>query len=431
MYRFITALVLAMLSSASAAAAQQREHNEAEVIAAARAGSVALRAAQVGAAAAALGPAQITRPNPMVEVMPMISAIRDGEPGAQLMARQALPRPARLAAERAARGYMADAELLEAGAMEIEVVAMARMAYAELWGLQEQADRIRSFRVQVELYRDAALAQYGAGRGPQQAVLGIQVEAGMLAQRLEVLAEDRAAAAARLFTLSGGRLQVGANDRFAAPTAALAGAGAAGSPQTDIEAHPLVAAGRAMQAAELSMAEMNRTMLRPEFTVGVNLNLSRMAFEGMYGTEPVMPAIGVMLPLQRGGVRARVQQSELRASQRELEATDTRLRLEAEAAALVDQITRVRGRIATYESALRPQVMLALEASLAGYQSGTTRFLELLDAQRMALDVELDLIMARMRHAELVARLDAVAGRAPGPMPDAGARNERNGDHDE
>jgi outer membrane protein, heavy metal efflux system len=425
MHRFITALALALLPAAPAAA-QQREHTETEIIAAARVGSVELRAARTGAAASALGPAQVTRPNPMVEVMPMLAAIRDGEPGAQLMARQALPWPARLAAERSARGSMAEAESLEADALELDVIAMARMAYAELWGLQEQADRIRTYGRQLELYRDAALAQYAAGRGPQQAVLGIQVEAGMLAQRLEALGEDRASAAARLFTLTGGRIRVGEGARFAAPTSSRSPALAADAVQSEIAAHPMVAAGRAMQAAELSMAEMNRTMLRPEFTVGVNLNLSRMAFDRMYGMEPVMPALGVMLPLQRGGVRARVQESELRALQRELESTDARFRLEAEASALLEQITRVRGRIVTYEGTLRPQVAQTLEASLGGYQAGTIRFLELLDAQRMALEVELDLIMARMREAELIARLDAVAGRSPASAPGNDAGLERN-----
>jgi outer membrane protein, heavy metal efflux system len=426
MHRYII-IALVALSLPIRADAQQQVHTEADIIAAARAGSVSLRAARAGAAASALGPAQVTRPNPMLEVMPMVGAIADGEPGAQLMARQALPWPSRLAAERAARSSMADADALEADALELEVVAMARMAYAELWALQEQAGRMRAFTRQLELYRDAALAQYAAGRGPQQAVLAIQVEASMLEQRLEALEEDRAAAAARLFALTGGRIQLSPADRLAAPAAAQAASRPARARAADLDAHPMVAAGRAMQAAELSMAEMNRTMLRPEFTVGVNLNLSRMAFDRMYGAEPVMPAIGVMLPLQRSGIRARVQEAELRATQRELESTDARLRLEAETASLVDQIERVRRRIATYEGTLRPQVNQTLQAGLAGYQSGTTRFLELLDAQRMALDVELELIMARMRAAELVARLDAATGHGPAPAPGDAARNdERN-----
>lgn len=126
-----------------------------------------------------------------------------------------------------------------------------------------------------------------------------------------------------------------------------------------------------------------------------------------------MPALGVMLPLWRGGVRAQVREAELRAGQRELETADARVSLEAELDDVLAQAARVRDRIARYEDRLRPQVRQMLDATLAGYQAGTTRFLELLDAQRMALDVEMDLIMARVREAQLAARLDSVTGRLP------------------
>lgn len=408
MYRCIAVLALGVLPAG--AAAQQSAYTENEIIAAVQARSAALGAARQGAAASVLGPSQVTWPSPMLEVMPMPSAISDGEFGAQVMARQAVPWPARLNADRAARARMADASALEADALEVELVAMARMAYAELWSIQEQATRIADYRRQLDLFRDAALAQYAAGRGPQQAVLSIQVEAGMLAQRLEALEEERAEAAGQLSALSGGAVRIGPDARVSPPTA-LSMADTVPEPVVAIDGHPIVAAGEAMAAAERAMADMNRTMLRPEFTLGVNLNLSRMAFDRMYGTEPVMPAVGVMVPLQRGGIRARVQESELRAAQRELETMDTRHRLQAEFDAVTEQLRSVRTRAATLEGTLRPQVRQMLDASMAGYQAGTTRFLELLDAQRMALDVELDLIMARMREAELLARLDAAAGR--------------------
>jgi outer membrane protein, heavy metal efflux system len=420
---FGLAAVMMLVAVPQAALAQQAERTEAEVIAAVRAANPSLAAARTGAAADARGPAQVTWPNPMVELMPMPDAIREGEAGVQVMARQPIPWRARLSAERDARARMADAAGLEAAALELELVAMARMAYAELWGLQEQAARMREFERQLGLYRDAALAQYAAGRGPQQAVLSIQLETGMLAQRLEALAEQRSAQEAVLASLTGGRVRPGAGDRFSPPASSAAQADAAAY-AGGVATHPMIEAGAAMQAAELSMARMNRTMLRPEFTLGVNLNLSRMAFDRMYGQEPVMPAVGVMLPLFRGGIRARIEEAELRAAQRELETADARLRLETELSDAVTQLGRVRSRIATYEGTLRPQVRQTLDASLAGYQAGTTRFLELLDAQRMALDVELDLVMARVREAELVARLDAAAGRIPGPAAVPGRNDD-------
>jgi outer membrane protein, heavy metal efflux system len=382
--------------------------------------SFALQASRASASADAERPGQVRWPFPMVEVMPMPGMLLDGEMGAQVMARQTIPWPGRLAADRTARLRMAEAGAHEADALGLDLVMAARMTFAELWGLQEQVARIQEYITQLELYREAALAQYATGRGPQQAVLGIQVEAEILAQRFEALREDRAGLVARIAALTGGSVRIGAADRLAPPAAGTGhpgvegramGAGAAAF-RAELAEHPVLAAGRAMVEAEESMAAMSRTMLRPEFTVGVNLNLSRMAWDRMYGQEPVMPAVGVMLPLWRGGVRAQIREAELRATQRELETADARVRLEAELDDVLTQLDRVQARIARYEGQLRPQVRQTLEASLAGYQAGATRFLELLDAQRMALDVEVDLIMARVREAALVARLDAITGRA-------------------
>jgi outer membrane protein, heavy metal efflux system len=395
-----------------------------EAIVAAVQTSFALQASRASAAADAERPGQVRWPFPMVEVMPMPGMILDGEMGAQVMARQIIPWPGRLAADRTARLRMAAAGAHEADALALDLVTAARMTFAELWGLQEQVARIQEYITQLELYREAALAQYATGRGPQQAVLGIQVEAEILAQRLEALLEDRAGLLARIEALTGGNVRIGPADRLAPPAARAwqargegNAAGAAAAPyRSELADHPMLEAGRAMVQAEEAMATMSRTMLRPEFTVGVNLNLSRMAFDRMYGQEPVMPAIGVMLPLWRDGVRAQVREAELRARQRELEMADVRVRLEAELDDVLTQLDRVQARIARYEGQLRPQVRQTLDASLAGYQAGVTRFLELLDAQRMALDVEVDLIMARVREAALVARLDAVTGR---PLEDA------------
>jgi outer membrane protein, heavy metal efflux system len=386
---------------------------EAEVVAAVRAQNPGLQAAGAGAAADALRPAQVRWPFPMVELMPMPGMILDGELGAQVMARQAVPWPARLAAERTAGARLADASAYGVEALDLELVALARSTYAALWGLQEQMARIEAYRADLELYREAALAQYRAGRGPQQAVLGIQVEGEVLAQRLDGLAEDRAAVAARLDALTGAGLRVDPGTLVSPPVRAAAPA--APVAREALDAHPALEAGRAMQAAEEAMVAAARTRLRPELTLGLNLNLSRMAFDREFGLEPVMPAVGLMLPLWRGGVRAGIEEAGLRARQRELETEETRLALEAELTAALEGLDRVRARIARYEDRLRPQVQQTIDAYLAGYRAGTVRFLELLDARRMALDVDVDLIMARVSEAGLAARLDALVGRAAGP----------------
>jgi outer membrane protein, heavy metal efflux system len=384
---------------------------ESDVVDAVRAGNLALQAARTGAEAAAERPGQVRPADPMVEVMPMPRMLLDGEPGLQVMGRQPITWRDRLRADREARGLMADATALEADAFEREQVLMARMIYAELWALQEMAARIDTFITQLDLFHESALSQYRTGRGPQQAVLGIGVEAEMRAQRLEVLREEEAGLAAQLAVLTGGRIAVSREDRLAPPSTSAPSDAAAF--QAAIAVHPMVEAGRAMQDSEEAMARMARTMLRPDLTVGVNLNLSRMAFQRMYGQEVAMPSVGVMIPLRRESIRAEIREAEYRAGQRELETAHTRLALESELADVLAQLERVRTRIDRYENRLRPQVRQTLEATIVGYQAGLMRFLELLDIQRMALEVETDLIMARMQEAILIARLDAVIGRTP------------------
>lgn len=404
------ALAVALPLPVAGQEAPVRTLTEEQVVAAVLNRSPALAATRAGARAAAEGPAQVRWAPPMVEAMPMVRSIREGEPGVQVMARQAIPWPARLGAEREARSLMASAAALEADAMELETVAMARMAFAELWGAQEQIARLREFAARLDLFRESALAQYAAGRGPQQAVLGIQLEQAMLLQRIEALEEERSGAAARLEALSGGALRPSSVDVLSPPSGSPAAPTLPGGYEGAVDAHPMVEAGRAMRAAEEAMARMSRTMLRPDLTLGLNLNLSRMAFDGMYGQEPVMPAVGVMLPFPRGGTKARVREAELRAEQRGLEAEDARRTAAARVADALAQLRSVRARIAAYEGTLRPQARQVLDATLAGYQAGTLRFLELLEAERMALEVELELVMARMKEAELAARLDEAAG---------------------
>lgn len=379
-----------------------------DVVEAVRQHNLALRAAHAGAAAEAERPDQVRWPFPMVEAMAMPQMIAGGDIGVALMARQQIPWADRLRADREARAAAAGAVGLDADAFEREQVLMAHHSYTDLWAVQELRALVDTFRVRLRLYREVALAQYRAGRGPQQAVLNIEVESQMLAQRLEVLAEEAITQRARIFLLTGGTLEIGPADRLGAPTVH-------DHPDAEllallIEAHPLVGAAEARREAEEAGARMARTLLRPDITLGATLNLSSDARRGMFGQEVFTPSVGVIVPLWRGGVRAEVREFEERARQRELETEQARLILSTEAADALAQLDRVNGRIDRYEGELLPTVEQALDASLLGYQTGAVRFLELLDAQRMAFNIETDLIEARVQKARLQARLALIVG---------------------
>jgi outer membrane protein, heavy metal efflux system len=415
--RVLTAAIAGLLLTASGPAAHaQAVVTEDIIVEAVRQHNLALQAARAAASAEAERPDQVRWPFPMVEAMAMPQMIAEGELGLSLMARQQIPWGDRLRADRAARAAMAEAAGFEAGSFEREQVLIGRSAYAELWGLQEQRTLVDSFRVQLAFYREIALDQFRTGRGPQQAVLNIELERQMLTQRLDALEEKATGQRAMIAALTGGSVRLRPTDRLARPETAAVEDPAMVSDL--IETHPMVSPGQSMRDAEEAMGRMARTMLRPDFTVGATVNLSPAARQRMFGQEVFTPSLGVMLPLWRGGIRAEIREFEERARQRELETEHTRIMLGAEAADALSQIERVRARIARYERELLPTIEQTLDASLLGYQTGVVRFLELLDAQRMAFTIQVDVIEARVQEAQLQARLAAITG----PLGRADAR---------
>jgi hypothetical protein len=155
---------------------------------------------------------------------------------------------------------------------------------------------------------------YQAARAGQQAVLKAQIESEMLTQRLEAMEDEAATAIQQITVLTGGKIHIGITDEVAEPE--TAGISVSGISMSGIPDHPELEASRAMEASEQAMIRMNRTMLRPELTLGLGINLMPAARERQFGWEPVTPMIGVMLPLWRGGVRASVREAELRRQQR-------------------------------------------------------------------------------------------------------------------
>lgn len=405
---FRTGIVAGVLIASTAVGLHaQPTVTEDQVTDAVRSENLEIRAARTSAEADATRRDQVTWPFPMVEAELMPDMITDGELGVRMMARQTLPRAGILRAEREARARMAQASEHGAEALARERVMDARMAYAMLWRLQEQIALLDSFRTRTDIYEEAALAQYRAGRGPQQAALQVQIENEMLAQRLESLSEEGTSFRQRLALLTGGRIDLTSSDRLAPPLAAVQ---VGGDELRQLENHPTVAANRAMRQSEEAMVDANRALGRPEFSVGVALDLSPMARERMFGREPVMPAVGVMIPLWRSGIRASVEEAEVRVRQRQLETDHVELSLATELEDVLEQLRQVRSRIQRYEQRLRPRVELTREATTSGYRAGTSRLIELLDVERTALDLEMDLLMARAREAELVARLRFLIG---------------------
>jgi len=392
------ALLSTLLGVAFGYSAQgQVLRTESDIVDAIRSHDLLVSASRAQAAADAERPGQIRRPWPMAEVMFMPSMIAEGSAGVGVMISQAIPLSGGLRAERAVRTAAAAASEYESVVVTRDRVRQGREAFAELWGINERRARIDSFLTSLEIYRESALTQIQTGRGSQQSVLMLHVEAERLEQQLAAIDEEVSELQAIIAVLTGGTIRISPGDRLAEPSLAVTPA-----PQGTAD-HPAFLAADAMREAADAEIRLNRTRLRPELSVGAAIYP---AGAGPDMTEYVVPSIGISLPLWTGGVRAQIQEAELRERQRRLEAEHVQLSLSTELADLLIQIERVQERTDRYESHLLPLAHQSLENALLGYRTGSRMLIELLDAQRMALDLEQDLIDARVRAAVLVARID-------------------------
>ena len=394
--RIYPAAVIAVMCLIGTTVHAQPLLTEEDVAAAVRTANLEIRAAETAARAMAERPSQVSWRFPMAEVMFMPSMIADGTAGVGLMVSQAIPWSSRLRAERAARTAVAAASDHESEVITRDRIRQGREAYAELWGISARRARIDSFLTSLDVYRESALTQIQTGRGSQQSVLMLHVEAERLEQQLAAIDEEVSELRATVAVLTGGTIRINPGDQFAEPSWSI-------DPVLQTDNHPAILATDAMREAADAEGRANRIRLRPEFSVGAAIYP---AGAGPDMTEYVVPSIGFSLPLWTGGVRAQIREAELREQQLRLEAEHVQLSLSTELADLLIQLDRVQERIDRYSTHLLPLANQSLENALLGYRTGSLMLLELLDAQRMALDLEQDLINAQVRAAVLVARID-------------------------
>ncbi len=248
----------------------------------------------------------------------------------------------------------------------------------------------------LEHYEELAETQYATGQGLQQAILRIQAELTTVLNDLEILDQQRFTLAARLNTL---------RDRPPEdpipPAVPLTLPDVVLDPSElyrlgDFHRQELQAANALIEASERSI-ELAKTSYRPRFTVGagfVNVGGRRDPAGQLLpppdnGKNAVSVSLGMTIPLWTGKYRAGVQQAaETLIAERGAYRT---IRNEMEFA-VQDAVIRAQTlerQVELFETALIPQAEAALQATEAAYETGQLGVLDLLDGERMLLDVQL------------------------------------------
>lgn len=316
---------------------------------------------------------------------------------------------------------VASRALLEA--VRIKVLTDARSDYHELQFLEVESRVVEEDRATLEHYGELALARYASGVGLDQAVIKIQAEITRTETRLLSLAARRATVAARLNAL---------RDRPQATPVVVARSGRQQHEALDLgelrlralNGRPEIAAADARVEAAASRVERTKKAYSPNVVVGLNYGyVSRRNDEAgrlnppeNNGQDILGLTGGISVPLWRSSLEAGVEegvQNRLAAEEGRREVT---AEIDGELGNLVHRIPLLEEQISLYDGVLIVQAGQSLRSAESAYATGTANALDLLDAERVLLQVR---IAAERVRSDLDVAYAQLEGVIAGPLGDS------------
>lgn len=372
-----------------------------------------LAAAEHRYAAAQQRPAQArSLPDPMISAgynavgNPLPGAGLGREPVANIgvMISQPLPYPGKRALQAQIAEREAEAEQPPITATRLSVIARAKQAYYQLSYAYAATAVLTRNRELLDTLLKVSENRYAVGQAAQQDVIKAQTQLSILELQLERVRRERATREGELNALlarpSG--TPVASPETLALPTFDL---DLAQLQQAGLDHSPMLERDQIMVARGVLGEQAARLDYKPDFTIS-----------GGYYSMGRMPAMyefrfDVTVPLQRTRrAAAVVEQRQLtEASRRTFQATRLTLqgRVEEEY-----QTARSAHRLAVlYRDTVLPQARLALESSLASYQTGGVDFLSVLTNFATVLDYEMTYYEELASFQTAVSRLEEMAGQ--------------------
>jgi outer membrane protein TolC len=378
----------------------------ADLIAAVIAAHPAIAAAESRLEAASARPAQeLSLPDPTIATgytsagRPYPGAGLGSEPNAQLsvMVSQAIPYPGKreLRAEVARRE--ADAERHQVELARLGLTSRVKQAYYRLAAAHQLDAVLRQNQDLLATLLKVSESRYAVGQAAQQDVIRTQAQIGLLAvQRARIAAERRT---------REGEINALLNRVPGAPL----GRPADLVPVTLARSLPSLVQLAGERSPMLQHEQSGVSIAQAAIDVATRDFKPDFAISGGYGYAGSMPdmfelRVDVVVPLQRARRRAAV--AERRSTLAVARHTLAGARLDLQARLQEDyELAASAGELATlYRDAVLPQARLALESSLASYQTGTVDFLSVLTSFGAVLEYE-------MGYIEQLADLHVAASR--------------------
>ena len=313
-------------------------------------------------------------------------------------------------------------------AKRLALVTETRRLYYELAFLAVQERVLRDDRATLGHYEELARARYASGVGLEQAVIKLQAEITRDDNRLLELANRRAGLVAALDAL---------RDRVGGAPPPELGLPSAPPPSIALDAaelraraladRPEIARARSLIAATQAGVELAKKESKPDLTLGLGYTLvgpredpaGRAMPPPDNGDDILGVTVGVSLPVWRERIAAGVTEASSRSTAAEDGLRGETATIDGQLDELTARLPLIAEQLRLFDRVLSTQAQEALRSAESGYAAGAVGALDLLDAERVLLEVRIATARSRADYQITWSRLEGAVG-APLAAEDGG-----------
>lgn len=307
----------------------------------------------------------------------------------------------------------AAAVLSELTALQLQMTREIKDTWYELAWFEEAQKTARENIALVSQLEGVARTRFKTG-GTLGAVTKAQVELGRLQDRLASIEDMEQPLRARLNSLLGRPLDA------PLPTPYLSGLEFAPLPDKEQlflwqrEANPLLEKYSHIIERESYSLRHARKQGMPELGFGLDYIVtgeSRMLGTPDSGKDAALGLFSITIPLWRGKYKAAVAEAEARKEAAEMAREDQINRLGSQLNMALYRFRDAERKMNLYGSTLLSQARSAMSVAQENYESGSGSFLDLMDSQRVLLDLDLERLRAIANREQAMGEIEMLVGR--------------------
>ncbi len=339
---------------------------------------------------------------------------RTGAQQARIGVSQSFPWPGLLGDREDASAMAAHAVWRQFEAARLEVTERVVETLHEVAYL-DAAIRITGENLELlSSFEEVVRARYRVGAESHPELVRVQVELGQLEDRLSQLIAMRPTYVADLNAALNRPTETEVSGLTELPgrVALVDGHGLA---EIARRSSPLLLALNELVEEQRIRSEVAKKEGLPDFTVGLDYIVTNEAIDSSIpesGDDPILLSFGITVPLWREKYDAGVREAIARRLAISHELADEANQIVASIQRAWYEHTDAHRRVQLFETTLIPKAEESLRASLAGFRSGDTSFLDLLDTERTLLEFADSAERARADRGQALARLNRLVGEA-------------------